>query len=968
MDDTGPKLGPHCGRRPRTARLLLALALGVVGVAAFRTVAADEAGSAAFQQPLSDVRVEGNDTIPGSAISQHIKSRPGRSADDKTIREDVKALYATRWFLSVSPVVETSDAGPVLTFRVVERPIVRRIEYRGNEKVKTKRLSAITGIKPGSPYDPSINLEAARRLEDHYREKGYAFAKVTLLKGGSSEDREVLFEIVEGSVVRVESVKFTGSDFVSGPRLKTQIQTKTMWWPLPFQGQYDPTTIPNDLAVLKEYYQGLGFFDIGIGHKVEFNDDKSRVTITYDIKEGVRYKITDVRYEGNRFYKVDKLAEDRELNPGDYFNRRFLNKDVERMKDLYGTTGRLFAEVNPVPQFSETPGTAVLVYQINEDRPYYIRNINVKIRGDNPHTKTTVVRNYSLIHPGDLADPKLIKKTESRIGGTAVFEAGGPDAPSIDIRRVEAEFDERPTFRGQSDDWGAAAPTGRASYRDSNPFTTQQTTVYPAQAAVERSDGYVPQMNRQRRDAPPGAASLREPANATPAVQTGYAPSGALVASNVAEPGAVYSPPQPRFINPMDPNAGRLQNADGAFDPQAGRVAQIQPQSGWGGGGPAFGNPNPLIPSSPQGDPLDDDPFLPPPGFVDVDIAATEARTGRLMVGAGVNSSSGVVGNIMLTEDNFDLFRVPTSFADFSNGTAFRGAGQKLRIEAVPGNVVSRYLISITDPFVFDTDYSLGGSAFYFQRAYPEWHEERAGGRLNVGRQLSPFLSIGGVARLEDVEISNPQIPTPDILQRAVGSNTLSTLGATLTYDNRDSALLPSEGQYVQASYTQGVGEFVYPRFDLEGTQFFTLFSRPDGSGKQILSFGGQLGYTGDDTPIFERYFAGGFQSLRGFAFRGVGPRQFNVNVGGQFLALGSVQYMFPLLANDSLHGVVFSDFGTVNDNVSLDNFRASIGTGLRVTIPAFGPVPLAFDFAIPVAKADGDRTQVFSFYVGVQR
>jgi outer membrane protein insertion porin family len=276
--------------------------------------------------------------------------------------------------------------------------------------------------------------------------------------------------------------------------------------------------------------------------------------------------------------------------------------------------------------------------------------------------------------------------------------------------------------------------------------------------------------------------------------------------------------------------------------------------------------------------------------------------------------------------------------------------------------------VSWTDPYFLDTDYSLGLSGFYFQRFYPDWDEERAGGRINVGRQLTQNLSIGGILRAENVEISNPDVPTPQLLADVVGDNLLLTAGGALTWDTRDSPLLPSEGQFAELTYTQGIEDFQYPRVDLEATQYFTVFSRPDGTGKHILSVGGQAGYTGDDTPIFERYFAGGFQSLRGFEFRGVGPREFGINIGGQFLVAGSVQYMFPLLANDALHGVLFSDFGTVEEDVEIEDFRASVGTGLRITIPAFGPAPLAFDFAFPIAKADGDETQIFSFYVGVQR
>jgi outer membrane protein insertion porin family len=68
------------------------------------------------------------------------------------------------------------------------------------------------------------------------------------------------------------------------------------------------------------------------------------------------------------------------------------------------------------------------------------------------------------------------------------------------------------------------------------------------------------------------------------------------------------------------------------------------------------------------------------------------------------------------------------------------------------------------------------------------------------------------------------------------------------------------------------------------------------------------------------------------------------------------------------LHGVVFSDFGTVEENVTVNDFRVSVGFGLRVTVPAMGPAPIALDFAWPISKADTDDTQVFSFFVGFNR
>ena len=122
-----------------------------------------------------------------------------------------------------------------------------------------------------------------------------------------------------------------------------------------------------------------------------------------------------------------------------------------------------------------------------------------------------------------------------------------------------------------------------------------------------------------------------------------------------------------------------------------------------------------------------------------------------------------------------------------------------------------------------------------------------------------------------------------------------------------------------------------------------------DGSGKRILTFRGHFGIAGRDTPVYERFFAGNFGSLRGFQYRGVGPHVYGKNVGGILEGLGSVEYQFPWLANDMLHQVVFADFGSVESDYKFSDVRVSVGTGVRVVIPAFGPLPLCFDLAFPI-------------------
>jgi len=79
---------------------------------------------------------------------------------------------------------------------------------------------------------------------------------------------------------------------------------------------------------------------------------------------------------------------------------------------------------------------------------------------------------------------------------------------------------------------------------------------------------------------------------------------------------------------------------------------------------------------------------------------------------------------------------------------------------------------------------------------------------------------------------------------------------------------------------------------------------------------------------------------------------------------------MFPITADDMLKGVVFCDYGTIEEEIKVegDDFRVAVGAGLRVSIPAMGPAPIALDFAIPIAREDTDRIQNFSFFVGFGR
>jgi outer membrane protein insertion porin family len=357
-----------------------------------------------------------------------------------------------------------------------------------------------------------------------------------------------------------------------------------------------------------------------------------------------------------------------------------------------------------------------------------------------------------------------------------------------------------------------------------------------------------------------------------------------------------------------------------------------------------------------------------PGPFKDILVKVQETRTGSLMLGAGVNSDNGFVGSIVLNERNFDIFRFPTSFADFFDGKAFRGAGQELRIEAVPGTQIQRYTVSVREPFLFDQPYSLLVSAYYRDRIFNEYTEGRVGSRVSLGHQFTKEWGASVGFRAEDVNVSNIAFGAPPDYTNAYGHNTIVAPSLTVAYDTRDSFLRPTEGGKLEFSFEQVLGTNTFPIFNLEGSRFFTLWQRPDGSGKHVLMARSQVSWAGNADPVYERFFGGGYMSIRGFEFRGVGPNVNGFMVGGQFQFMNTLEYQIPIRANDNLYFVTFLDSGTVESKIGIHDYRVAAGFGLRITVPMLGPVPIALDFGFPIVKAQTDRTQLFSFWVGMYR
>ncbi len=328
-------------------------------------------------------------------------------------------------------------------------------------------------------------------------------------------------------------------------------------------------------------------------------------------------------------------------------------------------------------------------------------------------------------------------------------------------------------------------------------------------------------------------------------------------------------------------------------------------------------------------------------------VSVKETKTGEFSFGAGYSSVDQFVGFVEVVQRNFDIFNFPY----------FTGAGQSLRLRTQIGTVRQDFELSFTEPWIFGYPYSFGFDLY--QRTREREHdigyaydEDRQGGDLRVGKEFTDYTRGDLVYRMDKIKISNIVSNVSDDLRSEEGDNTISSLLFKLTQDTRDNVFEPKEGYVISGSVECAGGPFGgdkdFARYIVATNWFFTHFE------KLVLELrlrGGIAGDYGDSSsvPIYERFYAGGANTIRGYKERRVGPKDANTDdpIGGEAMLLGTVEYSFPIVEN--IKGAVFYDTGNVWSQASdfaSGTFKSSVGTGVRINTP-IGPIRLDFGYGL---------------------
>jgi outer membrane protein insertion porin family len=399
------------------------------------------------------------------------------------------------------------------------------------------------------------------------------------------------------------------------------------------------------------------------------------------------------------------------------------------------------------------------------------------------------------------------------------------------------------------------------------------------------------------------------------------------------------------------------------------------------------------------------------PDRKDLVLKVTEKAqgTGNFTVGAGFNSVENLVGFVELSQGNFDITKPPL----------FQGGGQKLRIRTQIGTQRQDYRITFIEPWLFDQKLELETSLYHSQLNFQStlYDVTRTGARIGLRRTLfgSDFI-IGGVSyTIEQVGIDDVSTSARSILDEE-GDRLVSKIGPSISFDTRGGGRLPTQGQITRLTSEVAGGPFGaetdYYKLELGTKHYFKGLAEG-----HILELQAQISVIeeygdSDRVPLFDRNFLGGLNSLRGFRYRDIGPRDPSARIrtsdiangtvavppglqpfantgnrpepiGGRTSWFASAEYSVPIIERFRL--AVFYDIGMVyQDAFSFSNeysyidvsgrnitdttgtYNDNIGIGMRLNLPIG---PLRLDYGIPLTSdLENDSGGRFNFGVGWER
>jgi outer membrane protein insertion porin family len=391
---------------------------------------------------VGSIVVQGNQRVEADTIRSYFKAGPNGRLDAFQIDEGVKALYATGLFQDIRPNIQ----GGRLVLTVIENPVINRIAFEGNKKVKDEQLkSEIQSKERGTLARPVVQADVARLVEVYRRSGRFDIRIEPKVIEVPNNRVDLVFEITEGVKTGVKTIEFIGNRVYSSYRLKDVIKTSETGLLAFLQTGdiFDPDRVEADRELLRRFYLKHGYIDVRVVSAVgEYDPNRRGFLITFTIEEGEQYRIGTVDVLSNvRPIDPSLLRPRLRAFPGDVYNAEAVEKTVEDMTIEAAKRGFAFASVRPRATRDPQTRTVNLAFTIDEGQRAYIERINVR---GNTRTRDYVLRREFDLAEGDAYNRALVNRAERRLKNLSYFKtvkisAEPGSAPDRVILNVDVE-------------------------------------------------------------------------------------------------------------------------------------------------------------------------------------------------------------------------------------------------------------------------------------------------------------------------------------------------------------------------------------------------------------------------------------------------------------------------------------------------------------------------------------------------
>jgi outer membrane protein insertion porin family len=375
----------------------------------------------AAAQTLASITVEGNRRVEIETIRSYFKAGPDGRLSQAAIDDGLKALIETGLFQDV----RINNAGGRLVVTVVENPVIGRIAFEGNKKVKDDQLSGEIQSKPrGTLSRPMVQSDAQRIAEIYRRSGRYDVRVLPEIIEQPNNRVDLIFTITEGQKTGVKSIEFIGNSFYSSYRLRDIIKTRESNL-LSFLGGndvYDPDRVEADRDLIRRFYLKNGFADVQVVAALsEYDPEKKGFLVTFKIEEGQQYRVASVNFQTSiATLDPNSLRSFSRVNVGSLYNAEALEKSIEEMQIEASRRGYAFAIVRPRGDCNFENHTVSIVFTVDEGPRTYIERINVR---GNTRTRDYVIRREFDLSEGDAYNRALVDRAERRLKNLDFFKS-----------------------------------------------------------------------------------------------------------------------------------------------------------------------------------------------------------------------------------------------------------------------------------------------------------------------------------------------------------------------------------------------------------------------------------------------------------------------------------------------------------------------------------------------------------------